>query len=216
MAEASEGKGAVFDWLVEWVVRIIEALGYPGLTALVALENLFPPIPSEVILPLAGFLTGQGFFSFPLVLFATTLGSVLGALALYGIGMVVGQLGIRTLFERYGRWAMLTPEDLTRAEEWFDRRGAIAVFIGRLAPVVRSLVSIPAGYRRMPIGQFVLLTGLGSAIWNGSLVTLGWVFGENWRLIEEYVGWLQYAVIGVVILLALRFAWQRLQQRRLA
>lgn len=206
----------MFDWLVEWVVRVIETLGYPGLTALVALENLFPPIPSEVIMPLAGFLTGQGRFSFPLVLLATTFGSILGALALYGIGMVVGQLGIRKLFERYGRWALLTPEDLTRAEEWFDRYGAIAVFVGRLVPVVRSLVSIPAGYRRMPVGQFLLLTGFGSAIWNGALVTLGWVFGENWYLIEAYVGWLQYVVIGVGVLLILRFAWQRLQQRRLA
>jgi membrane protein DedA with SNARE-associated domain len=206
----------VFDWLVEWVVRVIEALGYPGLTGLVALENLFPPIPSEVILPLAGFLTGQGRFSFPLVLLATTLGSILGALALYGIGMMVGQLGIRTLFERYGRWAMLTPEDLTRAEEWFDRYGAIAVFVGRLVPVVRSLVSIPSGYRRMPVGQFLLLTGFGSALWNGALVTLGWVFGENWHQIEQYVGWLQYAVIGVVALLVLRFVWQRVQRRRLA
>ena len=141
----------MFDWVGEWVISVIETLGYLGLTVLVALENVFPPIPSELILPLAGFLTGQDRLSFPLVLVATTLGSLLGALLLYGIGMAAGQRGIRRLFERYGHWALLTSEDLTRAENWFDRYGPVAVFIGRLVPVVRSLVSIPAGYRRITL-----------------------------------------------------------------
>ena len=167
----------MFDWIAEWVTSVIEALGYPGLTVLVALENVFPPIPSEVILPLAGFLTGQNRFSFPLVLIATTLGSLLGALVLYGIGMAVGQRRVRLLVERYGHWALLSPDDLTRAEQWFDRHGSVAVLTGRLVPVVRSLVSIPAGYRRMPLGQFLLLTGAGSALWNGALVALGWALG---------------------------------------
>jgi membrane protein DedA with SNARE-associated domain len=199
----------VFNWVAEWVTSVIETLGYPGLTVLVALENIFPPIPSELILPLAGFLTGQNRFSFPLVLVATTLGSLLGALLLYGIGMAAGQRGVRRLFERYGHLALLTPDDLSRSESWFDRYGPVAVLIGRLIPVVRSLVSIPAGYRRMPIGQFLLLTGLGSALWNGALVTLGWVLGENWRQVEDYVGWLQYLVIAAVVFLILRFVWQR-------
>lgn len=204
----------MFDWIAEWVTSVIEALGYPGLTALVALENVFPPIPSEVILPLAGFLTGQNRFSFPLVLIATTLGSLLGALLLYGIGMAIGQRRVRQLVERYGHWALLTPDDLTRAELWFDRYGPVAVLTGRLVPVVRSLVSIPAGYRRMPLGQFLLLTSAGSALWNGALVGLGWALGENWHAIEEYVGWLQYVVIAVVAVLILRFVWQRLRGRR--
>jgi membrane protein DedA with SNARE-associated domain len=206
----------VFDWLAEWVTSVIETLGYPGLTILVALENVFPPIPSEVILPLAGFLTGQNRFSFPIVLFATTLGSLLGALLLYSIGAAIGQARVQRIVEKYGRWALLTPEDLTRAETWFDRFGPIAVFTGRLVPIVRSLVSIPAGYRRMPISQFVLLTGAGSLLWNGALVTLGWIFGENWHIIERYVGWLQYIVIAVVAVLIVRFVWLRLRQRRLA
>ena len=204
----------MFDWIAEWVTNVIEALGYPGLTVLVALENLFPPVPSEVILPLAGFLTGQNRFSFPLVLVATTLGSLIGALALYGIGMAAGQRRVNWLVERYGHWALLTPDDLTRSEIWFDRYGPVAVFIGRLVPVVRSLVSIPAGYRRMPIGQFLLLTGCGSALWNGALVGFGWALGENWHAIEEYVGWFQYVVIAVVAVLVLRFVWQRLRGRR--
>jgi membrane protein DedA with SNARE-associated domain len=206
----------VFDWIGEWVTRVIEALGYPGLTVLVALENIFPPIPSEIILPLAGFLTGQGQFSFPLVLLATTLGSILGAMLLYGIGAAIGQQRIRRLVEKYGHWALLTPDDLTRSELWFDRYGPIAVFVGRLVPVVRSLVSIPAGYRRMPVAQFLVLTGFGSALWNGALVSLGWALGENWHLIEEYVGWLQYVVAAVVAVLVIRFVWLRVRNRRFA
>lgn len=206
----------MFDWIGEWVTRVIEALGYPGLTVLVALENIFPPIPSEIILPLAGFLTGQGQFSFPLVLLATTLGSILGAMLLYGIGAAIGQQRIRRLVEKYGHWALLTPDDLTRSELWFDRYGPIAVFVGRLVPVVRSLVSIPAGYRRMPVAQFLVLTGFGSALWNGALVSLGWALGENWHLIEEYVGWLQYVVAAVVAVLVIRFVWLRIRNRRFA
>ncbi|MBL8130065.1 MAG: DedA family protein [Elusimicrobia bacterium] len=204
----------MFDWLATWVTNVIETLGYPGLTILVALENLFPPIPSEVILPLAGFLTGQGRFSFALVLISSTLGSLIGALVLYAIGVGLGRGGIRRLFEKYGYLALLTPEDLTRAEDWFDRWGPVAVFTGRLVPVVRSLVSIPAGYRRMPLVQFIPLTVFGSLLWNGALVSLGWAFGENWHAIEKYVGWLQYVVIAVVALLLIRFVWSRLRQRR--
>jgi membrane protein DedA with SNARE-associated domain len=204
----------VFDSIAEWVTSVIETLGYPGLTVLVALENVFPPIPSEIILPLAGFLTGQNRFSFVLVLIATTLGSLIGALVLYGIGLAIGQRRVNRLVERYGHWALLTPEDLTRSENWFDRYGPVAVFTGRLVPVVRSLVSIPAGYRRMPLGQFLLLTSFGSALWNGVLVGLGWALGENWHDIEEYVGWLQYVVIAVAAFLVLRFVWQRLRARR--
>jgi membrane protein DedA with SNARE-associated domain len=199
----------VFNWVAEWITSVIETLGYPGLTVLVALENIFPPIPSELILPLAGFLTGQNRFSFPLVLVATTLGSLLGALLLYGIGMAAGERGVRRLFERYGHLALLTPDDLSRSEKWFDRHGPVAVFIGRLVPVVRSLVSIPAGYRRMPLSQFLLLSGFGSALWNGALVSLGWALGENWREVEDYVGWLQYLVIAAVVFLVARFVWQR-------
>ncbi len=206
----------MFERLAEFVTNVIETIGYPGLTILVALENVFPPIPSEVILPLAGFMTGQGRFSFALVILATTLGSVLGALVLYGIGAAIGKRRIEALVSRYGHWALLTPEDLTKAEQWFERYGPIAVFVGRLVPIVRSLVSIPAGYQRMPLLQFIALTFFGSMLWNGALVTLGWIFGDNWHAIEDYVGWLQYAVIAVVAILVVKFVWLRLRARRLA
>jgi membrane protein DedA with SNARE-associated domain len=203
----------VFDSLADWVASVIQTLGYPGLTILVAMETVFPPIPSEIILPFSGFLTGQGRFSFPAVLLATTVGSLAGALLLYGIGARVGQQRVHRFIARHGHWALLTPADLLRAEAWFDRYGAVAVFTGRLAPVVRSLVSIPAGYTAMPLGRFMVLTGLGSALWNGSLVALGWLLGENWKTLERYVGWLQYAVIASALVLIVRFVWQRLGAR---
>lgn len=206
----------MFERLAEFVTNVIETIGYPGLTILIALENIFPPIPSEVILPLAGFMTGQGRFSFALVILATTLGSVLGALVLYSIGAAIGKRRVEALVARYGHWALLTPEDLTKAEHWFERYGPIAVFVGRLVPIVRSLVSIPAGYQRMPLLQFISLTFIGSMLWNGALVTLGWVFGDNWHVVENYVGWLQYLVIGIVAIVVLKFIWQRLRARRLA
>ncbi len=206
----------MIERLAEFATNVIESIGYPGLTILVALENVFPPIPSEVILPLAGFMTGQGRFGFVLVILATTLGSVLGALMLYGIGAAIGKRRIGALVARYGHWALLTPVDLTKAEQWFERYGPIAVFVGRLVPIVRSLVSIPAGYQRMPLPQFIALTFFGSMLWNGTLVTLGWVLGENWHAIETYVGWLQYLVLAIVAILVVKFIWQRLRTRRLA
>jgi membrane protein DedA with SNARE-associated domain len=215
-AQCGKGDILVFESLAEWVASVIQTLGYPGLTILVALETVFPPIPSEVILPFSGFLTGQGRFSFPAVLLATTAGSLAGALLLYGIGARVGQRRVHRFIARYGHWALLTPADLARAEAWFDRYGAVAVFTGRLVPVVRSLVSIPAGYSGMPLGRFVVLTGAGSALWNGTLVALGWVLGENWTFLERYVGWLQYAVIALVAVVVIRFVWQRLGTRKAA
>lgn len=203
----------LFDWIAEWVVDVVERLSYAGLALLVAFENVFPPIPSELILPLAGFLIGQGRFSFPLVLLAVTLGSLAGALVLYGIGLAAGKTGLDRLVRRYGSWVLLKEEDLTRAEQWFDRYGPAAVFIGRLVPIVRSLVSIPAGYRRMPLGQFLLLTGIGSALWNGALIGLGWALGRNWTTIERYVGWLQYLFIAAAAALVVRFLWRRLRPR---
>lgn len=195
--------------LTGWVTGVVETFGYPGVLALVALENLFPPIPSELILPLAGFLVGQGRFQFVLALLAATLGSVIGALVLYAVGHWLGEQRLRRLVCRYGRFALLEISDLDEAVKRFNQYGGAAVFLGRLLPGIRSLISLPAGIERMSLVPFVLYTAAGSAIWNGVLIGFGWALGDQWSIVQSYVNWLQYVVIAAVLGLIAWFIWKR-------
>ena len=168
----------------QWVLDVIGALGYIGLALLLVAENLFPPIPSEVVLPLAGFLVGRGDLSLWGAIFAATFGSVAGALVLYGLG----RWGGRRLVLRYGRWLRVDEKGLKDAEGWFRRYGDWVVLFARVVPVARSIVSIPAGTMKMPVGRFVLLTTLGSAVWNSILIGAGVALGANWQAVEGWMG----------------------------
>lgn len=194
----------------QWAVDLMEALGSIGAGVAVAVENLFPPIPSEIILPLAGFAASRG--SFPLweVLLWTTIGSVVGALVLYGLGAWLGPARLRRIADRM---PLVKVSDVDRTDAWFSRHGSKAVFFGRMIPIFRSLISIPAGIQRMPIGRFVLLTTAGSAIWNTVFVVAGYLLGANWHHVERYADVLQYVVIGAVAVAALAFVIVRLRQR---
>ncbi|GAA0926049.1 DedA family protein [Kribbella koreensis] len=176
-----------------WAIDLMEKLGAPGAGLAVALENLFPPLPSEVILPLAGFAANRGDLGLISAILFTTLGSVVGALALYGVGGVLGRERTRGLAARL---PLVKLEDVDKAEEWFDRHGAKAVLIGRLVPVVRSLISVPAGVERMTVPLFLALTALGSAVWNTALIVAGYALGEKWHVVESSVGVLQYVVLA--------------------
>lgn len=167
-----------------WALEVMVALGYAGLALLLVLENLFPPIPSEVVLPLAGFLVGRGDLSFAGALLASTLGSLTGALILYGMG----RWGGRGLVLRYGRWLRVGEEDLLRAERWFARYGDATVLGARVVPLARSVVSIPAGVAKMPLMRFVLLTTAGSAAWNAALIGAGYALGASWERVSAWVG----------------------------
>lgn len=183
---------------------VMEALGELGVGVLVALENLFPPIPSEVVLPLAGFLAAQGRLSLLLTIVAATVGSVVGALALYEVGARTGRLRLRRLVDGM---PLLEVEDLERAEQWFARHGELSVLLGRCIPVVRSLISIPAGVEGMPRWRFTVLTTLGSAVWNAVFILAGYSLGAQFTDVERYSGWLNTAVylaIAVLLLLAVR------------
>jgi membrane protein DedA with SNARE-associated domain len=180
------------DGLVGFVIGLVERLGGPGAGLAVALENLFPPIPSEVILPLAGFVAGQGRMSVISAIFWTTLGSLLGALALYYIGAALGRERIRAIAQKL---PLVKLSDVDRTEEWFLRHGVKAVFFGRMIPIFRSLISIPAGVERMPVLTFAVYTTLGSLIWNTTFVMAGYLLGDNWHLVEGYAGVLQKVVI---------------------
>jgi membrane protein DedA with SNARE-associated domain len=199
--------------IASWVTDVVEKLGYLGLFLMIALENVFPPIPSEVVLPWAGYLTGQGKMWFPGAVLAATAGSLAGALVLYYAGYYFGEARVRRLVRRYGKWAMLGEADIDKADDWFDRHDRVAVLIGRLFPVVRSLISIPAGIRRMPMGKFLLYTAIGSAIWNTTLIGIGWILGKNWDAVERYVGYLQYLVILGVLAAIVWFIAMKIRQR---
>jgi membrane protein DedA with SNARE-associated domain len=194
-----------------WVVDVVELLGPFGVGLLVLLENLFPPVPSEIILPLAGYLAGTGRLNLVAVILAATLGSVLGALALYFLGAWVGDARIRVWLRRL---PLMQESDLDRAQGWFDRHGGTAVLIGRIIPVVRSLVSIPAGIQRMPIWRFLLYTTIGSGVWNTIFVVLGYVLGSQWNTVGEYSDLLNAVVIGAIVLSVVFFVGKRLLSAR--
>lgn len=193
----------------DWAVRLMDTLGGPGAGLAIALENLFPPLPSEVILPLAGFAASRGELSLAGALFWTTFGSVAGALVLYAIGGWFGRDRVRKVVARL---PLVDLDDVDRTEVWFARHGGKAVFFGRMIPIFRSLISIPAGVERMPVGRFTLYTTLGSLLWNTVFVLAGYVLGEQWWRVERYAEVLQYAVIGVVALAVTWFVVRRFRR----
>lgn len=204
----------MFSGIGSFVTDVIERLGPLGVLVLVALENLVPPIPSELILPLAGFLVGQGRMNFLWVVVAATAGSVLGALALYGLGRSLGRRGMERLAKRLDKIPLLEADDVYKAQGWFNRHGGEAVLIGRLVPGVRSFISIPAGIERMALWKFVLYTTIGSGLWNVGLVGLGWGLGSQWQRVEEYVTYVEYGVLAAIVGAGGWFIWGRLRRRR--
>jgi membrane protein DedA with SNARE-associated domain len=208
--------GSILERLAEWATNVVETLGYPGITFLVALESIFPPIPSEVVLPLTGFLVEQGRFTFPLVMLAATIGSMAGAYTLYGAGRLIGEKRLRRFVKRYGKFLLLKEDDLDRAAGWFERHGGAAVFFGRLVPGVRSLISIPAGMERMSLLSFSLYTLAGSTLWNVMLICAGWVLGTQWERVGDYLEIIQYVVLAAIVLAIGWFVVKRVRGGELA
>jgi membrane protein DedA with SNARE-associated domain len=196
-----------------WAVDVMERLGGFGAGLLIALENLFPPLPSEVILPLAGFAASRGSFSLTSAIVWTTAGSVVGALCLYVLGAAWGRERVFALWERM---PLVNVGDFQRTEAWFERHGPKAVFFGRMLPLFRSLISVPAGVQRMPVWQFLLLTTVGSALWNTTWVLAGYLLGEQWHLVEPIIGWFQWVVATVVVAAVTWWVVRRVRARRRA
>ena len=213
----------VFDFLNgpvrDLVTQIYEAVGYLGVALWVAIESVIIPIPSELVLPFAGFLVGQGTAIEPLtgqpwnVVLVTlfgTVGATLGALVAYAIGLYGG----RPVIERWGRYLGITPADLDRADDFFDRHGNAAAFFGRMVPVIRSLVSFAAGIAHMPLGRFVVFTFLGSLPWTLLLVVSGVVMGANWEEIGGILKRFEYLILAILAVIALLWIWFRIVKPR--
>jgi len=197
-----------------WVQNIIASAGYAGLGLVMLLENLFPPIPSEIILPLAGSMTLQHRFTLVGVTVVGTAGSVAGALVLYGLGWWLDESRVRVLLRHYGRYAMLSEADLDRALAWFNRYGEPTIFFARLVPIVRSLISVPAGLARMSMLRFVGFTVLGTGLWSFFLAGAGRILGANWSRVADFVSDYQTVVIVLITTVVILFFVQRVRSRR--
>jgi membrane protein DedA with SNARE-associated domain len=210
VAEADLGQAG---GLTGWVASVIESLGEVGVGLLVALENLIPPIPSEIVLSLAGYLASEGRVNLVMVYLAATAGAVLGALLLYGLGYALGEDRLKHWLDRL---PLVDVDDLNKADRWFERHARAAVLFGRCAPVVRSLVSIPAGANHMPIGEFVLFTALGSGVWNAIFVGGGYALGSRFQDLERYSQWFDYAIWAFFAVAVAGWVTKKVRKRRRA
>ncbi|WP_425846366.1 DedA family protein [Agrococcus sp. TSP3-2-1] len=194
-----------------WAVGLMETIGAPGAAVAIAAENLFPPIPSEVILPLAGFSAAQGTFTVAEAIIWTTIGSVFGALVLYLLGRWLGHDRLASIARKM---PLVRASDIDKTTAWFAKHGWKTVLFGRFLPIFRSLISIPAGIERMPVLLFLGLTLVGSAIWNTIFILIGVFLGRNYHVIEPYMDWLQWVVIGLVVVVLVWFVVHRMLQNR--
>ncbi|NMG08595.1 DedA family protein [Brasilonema sp. UFV-L1] len=202
--------------MLEWITNTINSLGYWGIALLMFLENLFPPIPSELIMPLAGFtaratpekLNVTGVF------FAGLLGSVLGALVWYYPGKYLGERRLHVWADKYGKWLSVSSKDIVNAKRWFDRQGGKAVCIGRLVPGVRTLISVPAGISNMHLLPFLIYSTLGSAVWVGLLTYSGYALGSQYELVDKYLAPVSKIVLVVLILAFVVWVVKRKRKNR--
>jgi membrane protein DedA with SNARE-associated domain len=199
--------------LSAWVTDGVESGGYVAVGVLAIAEVVLLPLPSELMLMAAGWLVARGQLAFGWVVVVATLGSLLGALLLYGLGARLGEERLRVLVRAHGRWLLLDEADVDRAKALFETHGARAVFFGRCVPMVRVLISVPAGVSGMPLGRFALYTTLGSAVWNGALVAAGWALGEQRERLRPYMDALEWVTLAA-LLIAIAWLVRRRRARR--
>jgi membrane protein DedA with SNARE-associated domain len=198
--------------LASWVETVIEKIGYLGVGLLVGLENIIPVIPSEIVQPYAGFVAQKdGFSAVALMILVATIGSVVGSLAMYAIAASIGPVRLRMFIIRYGSLVGISEHELTRAENWFDRRATISVLVGRCVPLIRAVVSIPAGFRRMKLLPYILYTAIGSLVWNILLIGAGALLGDNWERVGEVFTPIQKLVELAVVVAVAVFVWSRVR-----
>ena len=185
--------------MFDWIVNVVKSLGYPGIALLTLLENIVPPIPSELIMPLAGFITTRGDMSFVIAVIAGSFGSLLGAIGWYVVGRRVGERRLRAFVDRHGRWLAVTGSEIDRAARWFNRHGGIAVLIGRLVPGVRTFISVPAGFAGMGAVAFTTYSAVGTIAWTAGLTYAGVILGQNYDAVKSVMGPITWVIIGGVV-----------------
>jgi membrane protein DedA with SNARE-associated domain len=202
--------GGVLTDLVRWVIEIVQSFGYFGVFILILSGSLFLPVPTELTLPLLGFLIGHGRLTFVPVLLTATAARVFASLLLYAVGLRIREARLRRVIARFEHYKLLFVSDLEGASRVFERHGGKAILIGQLIPGVGALVSVPAGLKRMPLRwRFLGYTILGCSIWNASLIGLGWALGGRWRIVEVFTSFVGFAVLTILIASALWFFWRR-------
>ena len=201
--------------IAQWSVNVVYSFGYVGVAILTALGYLHLLVPTGLVLSLAGFLVWQGQFSFIAVLIWTTAAGVVGSLILYLPGLWISEESLRRFVGRFGRFVFVYESDLDKASKMFERHGGKAVLIGHLLPGVTALVSIPAGIKRMPFfGRYMVYTVLGTVLWNGAHIGLGWALGSQWTLVERYARMVEYMVLAMIAVGVLWFLWRRWKARK--
>jgi membrane protein DedA with SNARE-associated domain len=182
-----------------WIIGVITELGYTGIVLLMLLEAVFPPIPSELIIPFAGYSAATGALDPVLVVVSASFGSLLGMIPWYVAGRLFGLGRLKWLAYRYGRWLTISSHDIDRADRWFDRYGWTVVFFGRLLPIVRTLISVPAGLTSMPVWLFVVCSLAGIVLWNSAVVYAGYMLHEHYHLVESWLDPLTFIVLGGIV-----------------
>jgi membrane protein DedA with SNARE-associated domain len=200
----------LFGFIGSFALSTISQLGYVGIFFLMMLESMIVPVPSEFVMPFAGFLVAQGSFNVIYVILASTLGSITGSLIFY----YIGKTGGHTLVQRYGKYVFVDTEDVKKTETWFNKRGDLTVFLARLVPVIRHLISLIAGIGKMNVKKFALYTILGAALWNGILTYLGYYLGQHWEEVSQYMENLDIIIVILIIAGCLYFIYRHLARRK--
>lgn len=199
--------------MTDWIISIMEQLGYFGIALLMFLDNVFPPIPSEVIMPSAGFAASKGQLLLSGVIIAGSIGSLVAAALLYWVGRKIPNQSIFNWVDRYGKYLFIKSEDVKKALDWFEKYGHRVVFFGRMVPAVRSLISIPAGMSHMPFWKFMLYSSVGTIIWTTFLACVGYYFGNNIELMQQIFNRVGYVIIVIVLILVAYFFYKKSKAR---
>jgi len=200
----------IFAAIGSFTLSTISTFGYGGIFFLMMLESMVFPVPSELVMPFAGFLIEKGSFTFLFVIVASTLGSIVGSLIFY----YIGKTGGHSFVETYGKYVLIDHEDVKKTEEWFNKRGELTIFFGRLIPVVRHLISLIAGIGKMNVKKFTLYTVIGAGLWNTILAYLGFILGQHWNEVNQYSDQISIVIVVLLIVLVLYFAYRHIKKKK--